>query len=108
MEFKPFPIHVGYDTRVTKYEDGKRGKSPEDAVMNWLAEADIKWQFNWTYPEADEPHQFIDVMEYIKEVNKHYKKGGGTFYFDSEEDRLLFCLKWIANGVEEPLNWHPV
>ena len=108
MEFKPFPVHVGYDTRVTEYEEGKRGKVPSLAVMLWLHENVNGWQFNWTYPEPDEPNRFIDVMEYIKEVNKNYKKGGGTFYFDSEEDRLLFCLKWIANGVEEPIMWNPV
>ena len=108
MQFKPFPIHIGYDTRVTEYEHGKRGKGPAAEVMNWLAEANIQWQFEWTHPEDDEPNRFINMDAYIKSVNEHYKKGGGTFYFDSEEDRLLFCLKWVANGVEEPVMWHPV
>jgi hypothetical protein len=108
MEFKPFPIHVGYDTRITEYEQGKRGKIPKSEVMSWLHENVSGWQFNWTDPEEGEPNRFIEIMEYIEEVNKHYKRSGGTFYFDSEEDRLLFCLKWIANGVEDPLMWHPV
>jgi hypothetical protein len=75
--------------------------------MSWLHENVSGWQFDWTYPELDEPNRFIDVMSYIKEVNAHYKKGGGTFYFDNEEDRLLFCLKWLSNK-EETIFWHPV
>ena len=108
MEFKPFAIQVGYDSRVTEYEQGKRGKGPSAAVMNWLAELDIKWQFDWHYPEVNDPSSVFKMVEYIEVIHKSTVTGGGVFYFDSEEDRLLFCLKWIANGVEEPLMWHPV
>ena len=108
MEFKPFAIHVGYDSRVTEYEQGKRGKGPAAAVMNWLAESNISWQFDWHYPEATDPSGVFEMMEYIDLVQKKTEKGGGIFYFDTEEDRLLFCFKWITNGVEEPIMWHPV
>jgi len=108
MEFKPFPIHVGYDTRVTEYEHGKRGKTPTASVMNWLAETDIKWQFDWIYPEKPDPGSVFEMVEYIDILQKGVEKSGGIFYFDNEEDRLLFCLKWIANGIEEPIAWHPV
>jgi hypothetical protein len=108
MDFKLFPMHVGYDTRVTDYEQGKRGKGPTAAVINWLAEANIKWQFDWKYPEATDPGGIFAMVEYVEIVHKNTVKSGGTFYFDSEEDRLLFCLKWIADGVETPVIWHPV
>jgi hypothetical protein len=107
MEFKPFAIHVGYDTRVTEYEQGKRGKGPSAAVMNWLAESDIKWQFDWKYPEETDPGSVISMVEFVEMVDDHYKKGGGIFYFDTEEDRLLFCLKWLSEK-EETIFWHPV
>ena len=108
MEFKPFAIHVGYDTRVTEYEHGKRGKGPSAAVMNWLAETHINWQFDWHYPEATDPSGVFEMVEYVNLVQKLTEKSGGIFYFDTEEDRLLFCLKWIADGVETPVIWHPV
>jgi hypothetical protein len=92
MEFKPFAIHVGYDSRVTEYEQGKRGKGPTAGVMNWLAEAGIRWQFDWIDSHSEE---------------EKIKPNGGTFYFDTEEDRLLFCLKWLSQK-EESLFWHPV
>jgi hypothetical protein len=107
MKFKPFAIHVGYDTRVTEYEHGKRGKGPSAAVMNWLAESDIKWQFDWHYPEATDPSGVFEMVEYVNLVQKNTEKGGGIFYFDTEEDRLLFCLKWLAEK-EETIFWHPV
>ena len=107
MEFKPFAIHVGYDTRVTEYEQGKRGKGPAAAVMNWLAESNISWQFDWHYPEATDPSGVFEMMEYIDLVQKKTEKGGGIFYFDTEEDRLLFCLKWLSNK-EDTVFWHPV
>lgn len=108
MEFKPFAIYVGYDTKVTEYEHGKRGKGPSSAVMNWLAETDIKWQFDWKYPEVTDPGSVFEMVEYVETVHRNTVKSGGTFYFDSEEDRLLFCLKWMANGVETPMTWHPI
>jgi hypothetical protein len=108
MNFKPFPQHVGYDTRVTEYEHGKRGKGPAAAVMNWLAETNIRWQFDWKYPEATDPSGIFAMVEYVEIIHKNTVKSGGTFYFDTEEDRLLFCLKWIADGVETPVIWHPV
>ena len=107
MEFKPFAIHVGYDTRVTEYEHGKRGKGPSADVMNWLAESDIKWQFDWKYPEVTDPGSVFEMVEFVEMVDDHHKKGGGIFYFDSEEDRLLFCLKWLSNK-EDTVFWHPV
>ena len=107
MDFKPFAIHVGYDTRVTEYEQGKRGKGPAAAVMNWLAESNISWHFDWHYPEATDPIGVFEMMEYIDLVQKKTEKGGGIFYFDTEEDRLLFCLKWLSNK-EETVFWHPV
>jgi len=108
MDFKPFSIHVGYDTRVTEYEIGKRGKGPTDAVINWLAESNIKWHFEWQYPEATDPGSVFSIMEFVEIVNQHQKKSGGIFYFDNEEDKLLFCLKWLTTSIEEPLMWHPV
>ena len=110
MEFKPFAMHVGYDTRVTEYVAARRGKVPKFEVMDWLHEnvGMDGWQFDWKVPENEGPVRLKEVMAYISEVNDSYRQAGGTFYFDSEEDRLLFCLKWIANGVEDPLMWHPV
>jgi hypothetical protein len=108
MKFKPFPQHVGYDTRVTEYEEGKRGKVPTIEVMDWLAETGINWQFNWTDPEETDPNGVFAMVEYVEIIHKNTAKSGGTFYFDSEEDRLLFCLKWIADGIETPIIWHPV
>ena len=112
MKFKPFAIHVGYDTRVTEYEQdkrgkGKRGKGPAAEVMNWLAEAGIKWQFDWHYPEATDPSGVFEMVEYVNLVQKNTEKGGGIFYFDTEEDRLLFCLKWLSEK-EDTVFWHPV
>jgi hypothetical protein len=107
MEFKLFSIDVGYDSRVTKYDDGRRGKSPSDDVMNWLAEADIRWQFEWKYPETTDPGSVFEMYEYVDIVQKNTEKGGGIFYFDTEEDRLLFCLKWLSEK-EETIFWHPV
>ena len=106
MNFKPFAIHVGYDTRVTEYEQGF-GKCPSAAVMNWLAESDIKWQFDWHYPEATDPSGVFEMVEYVNLVQKNTEKGGGIFYFDTEEDRLLFCLQWLSEK-EETTFWHPV
>ena len=99
MEFKPFSIFVGYDTRVTKYENGKRGKSPTAAVMHWLAESNISWQFNWNMVPLD---GISSVREYAQQTIEVVEKTGGTFYFDTEEDRLLFCLRWLSNDKEIP------
>ena len=93
MEFKPFPMYVGYNTKVTEYEHGKRGKGPNAEVMNWLAESNISWQFNWSVPELDSN---VSLNEYAKQTIKIVATSGGTFYFDSEEDRLLFCLRWLS------------
>jgi len=98
MEFKPFPMYVGYNTKVTEYEHGKRGKGPTAEVMNWLAEVDIKWQFKWHVPEIDSN---VSLNEYMKQTMEIVATSGGTFYFDSEEDRLLFCLRWLS-GEKSP------
>ena len=109
MEFKPFPMYVGYNTKVTEYEHGKRGKGPTAEVMNWLAEVDIKWQFKWHVPEMDNTVSLDEYMkqtklslnEYMKLTKEIVATSGGTFYFDSEEDRLLFCLRWLS-GEKNP------
>jgi hypothetical protein len=111
MDFKPFPIYVGYNRRVTEYEQGMHGKVPAPEVMNWLAEVGIEWQFEWRGPEATDPDPgaVFEMMAYVEQVNKNIEKGGGIFYFDNEEDRLLFCLTWVANGIkQDAVMWHPV
>lgn len=97
MEFKPFPVYVGYDTRVTEYEQGKRGKGPTSEVMNWLAESDISWQFNWNLPKLD---NITTLKEYAQQTIEVVQTSGGTFYFDNEEDRLLFCLRWLSGDKD--------
>ena len=99
MEFKPFPVHVGYYSKVTEYEMGKRGKSPSADVMNWFAEIGINWQFEWQYPEATDPSGVFEMVEYVDIVTKLEAKAGGTFYFETEEDRLLFCLTWMCDDT---------
>jgi hypothetical protein len=111
MDLKPFPIHVGSDRRVTHYDQHSiRGKVPSPEVMNWLAEVGIQWQFEWHSPAAvDYQLSAVEMMEYVKLVDKNAAKSGGTFYFDNEEDRLLFCLTWVANGIkQDTAMWHPV
>jgi hypothetical protein len=97
MEFKPFSVYVGYDTRVTEYELGKRGKGPAAEVMNWLAESDISWQFNWNLPKLDSS---TTLHEYAKQTIDVVQTSGGIFYFDTEEDRLLFCLRWLSGDKD--------
>jgi len=112
MQFKPYSVYVGYDNKVTEYQNGKKGKFPTTEVIEWLHEnvgLDC-WQFDWD-PPVDPVVKNVDnrsIIDHINEVcNQHYRSGA-TFYFDKDEDRLLFCLKWISEGIEEPLFWHPV
>lgn len=118
MNFKPFPVYVGYNKKVTSYQNGKRGKIPTAKVIEWLYEnVSDRWQFNWNDdyldPSTVDYSKFINPMDYIHELNKEIKasakKNGGTFYFDRDEDRLLFCLVWLSEiNEEEYIFWHPV
>jgi hypothetical protein len=109
MDFKPFPLHVGYDTRITEYVKARRGKVPKFEIMDWLHEnvGMDGWQFDWQYPETTDPTSVQEMGEFIEQVRSSTQASGGTFYFDSEEDRLLFCLKWF-NGDDDTIMWHPV
>jgi hypothetical protein len=115
MDFKPFSIYIGYDHTITRYQNGQSGKIPTDQVLEWLHENVDAWQFNWNDdldPYSTVVHsKFFNLIDYISELNKEFKysakKNGGIFYFDTEEDRLLFCLKWVTNK-EETIFWHPV
>jgi len=101
---------VGSDRRVTQYDQHSiRDKVPRPEVINWLEETNVQWQFEWHSPAAVDPSSVFEMMEYVKLVDKNAAKSGGTFYFDNEEDRLLFCLTWVANGIkQDAVMWHPV
>ena len=112
MCFKPYSVFVGYDNRITDYQQGKRGKIPNAAVLEWLHEniGQNRWQFDWE-PPTDAVIKNVDnrsVIDHVNDVANQYSSSGATFYFDSEEDRLLFCMKWLSGKAEPPLFWHPV
>lgn len=110
MQFKPYSVYVGYDNRVTEYHSGKKGKFPTTEVIEWLHEnvgLDC-WQFDWD-PPIDALIKNTDLMIEIETVQNNTTGTGATFYFDNDDDRLLFCLKWLANNkVDDTLFWHPV
>jgi hypothetical protein len=106
LQTKPYAIHVGYLRDLTSYEPGKSGKVPSYQVMEWLNENVSGWEFIWTAPKETKP--VLGLMDYISEISLNQKDSGGTFYFDSEEDRLLFCLRWLDKKQEQQIFWHPV
>jgi hypothetical protein len=110
MQFKPFEIFVGYNNGVTEYLSGRAGKIPTQKVIEWLDEniGRDKWQYDWEPPVNPVIKNSDSVGIIIEQTDRSYKNSGATFYFDSDEDRLLFCLKWFANGIEDSLFWHPV
>ena len=109
MTYKPFSIFVGYEASLTEYVQGGAGKIPKQSVIEWLEEnvGSNRWQYDWD-PPVDPVIKNSDSVGYVRETDRIYRTSGATFYFDSEEDRLLFCLKWIPNGAEQTTFWHPV
>ena len=111
MQFKPFTVFVGYNTDCLEYLNGKAGMVPRQAVIEWLDEIVGRncWQFDWQKPVENLPVSYSsDLTATLVSIDHQMKTSGGTFYFDSEEDRLLFCLRYVSNNDYKSIMWHPV
>ena len=84
---------------------------PTQAVIEWLDESVGRdcWQFNWKSPDGNPQISYNgDLSATLVSIDYQMKTSGGTFYFDSEEDRLLFCLKYVSDSNYKSIMWHPV
>jgi hypothetical protein len=108
MQFKEYSVYVGHDHNILTFDANQSGKIPKYHILEWLNETIglDNWQYDY------EPHvapmiKNSDMIDVIRDINAHPDKSGATFYFGSDEDRLLFCLKWV-NTKKETVFWHPV
>ena len=110
MEFKPFKIHVGYNEAVTSYQNNRRGKGPNAEVVEWLHEnvGQDRWQYIWLWPNTSQNRWTADIIGDHGNLTDDDREVGGMFYFDTEEDKLLFIMKWLSTYEKPYITWHPV
>lgn len=88
------------------------GYEVQHDVKEWLDTAigPGNWHYIWVAPNNLPLNEMLGSTSYdaVYIEAKRLKGTGAYFYFESEEDLLLFNMRWLIEGNREPLMWHPV